>query len=708
MPIDFAALPIIVKLEGFQERWTKQNSIVDLQVVLSQGKGSSTCTVKLADPDGAIANKLITHSLINGGIPQIDTGETLTETTQASPNRAGTGAQDRSLTPQRRAFLDLIAWAEGTYNQPDNGYGTYFGFRQFKNYKDHPDITGEVPYTGVSNASGRYQFMAINPPTWEGIKKKLNLPDFSPASQDKGAIELINEKGALPDIDAGRIQAAIEKTSYVWASFPPFRYPSQGTKSMAECVAYYNQRLATYTNSGGNVPQSSKASAPVTKSINSADETVKGNLLTIQWGDVLFEFFHQKTNFDWTNKLTTIGGVGIRWVLNRRPRNKTFTGKTFREIAASVAKAHGLTLDYQATYDVVYEFVSQDGMSDYKLLHREAERAGLILSEKGRKLVVKSLQNIKDTTIVLQFQQNVISLVTEDAAIDSKTADFGTYTGQSTGSKVDIDPISGKFVQTQQDIDPTKSKDVTGQSAKAPVGKLQPGTESKVQASAQAYKRVRGLPTTVVIPLNDDSLRIEPMQAVRTKGFTEFLDRVWVVDTITHNYASATSTLQMYAPVSVKADLSSRLPSTSAGNLPPGSYMYPVHGFPVTSPVGFRTLNGGKFHAGTDIGCPTGTPVQASGDGKISTCEVQYGYGLIIRIAHPDGFATGYAHLDTAAVRLGQSVKKGQVIATSGNSQGGGSGSTGPHLHWEVFKGSSCLTPKALGLAEPTVGMNTP
>jgi lysozyme len=65
-----------------------------------------------------------------------------------------------------------------------------------------------------STAAGRYQIIK---PTWLSLKSKLGLPDFSPASQDAAAIELIRQRGALADVQAGRIESAVNKCAKVWA-----------------------------------------------------------------------------------------------------------------------------------------------------------------------------------------------------------------------------------------------------------------------------------------------------------------------------------------------------------------------------------------------------------------------------------------------------------------------------------------------------------
>lgn len=130
--------------------------------------------------------------------------------------------------PNLRAFLMVIRTGEGTANA--NGYRTLFGGRLFDGFADHPRIT--VTASGyTSTAAGAYQFLAR---TWDG----LGLPDFSPASQDIGAVMLIKRRGALADVLAGRFETAVRKCNKEWASLPGSPY-GQPTVSLERASATF-------------------------------------------------------------------------------------------------------------------------------------------------------------------------------------------------------------------------------------------------------------------------------------------------------------------------------------------------------------------------------------------------------------------------------------------------------------------------------------
>lgn len=133
-----------------------------------------------------------------------------------------------------RAFLDMIAYAEGTKGRGQDGYNILFGYGTFDSYADHPRIY--VPFgQTTSSAAGRYQILAR---TWDGVRGKLGLQDFTPASQDAAAVELIRERGALADVQAGRTTRAINKVAKVWASLPGAGYGQPERKLSALMQAY--------------------------------------------------------------------------------------------------------------------------------------------------------------------------------------------------------------------------------------------------------------------------------------------------------------------------------------------------------------------------------------------------------------------------------------------------------------------------------------
>lgn len=144
------------------------------------------------------------------------------------------------------AFLDLIAWSEGTDNgsQPtrDQGYDVVVGGGLFSSYTDHPRRLVDLPALGIkSTAAGRYQILSRY---WDHYRDSLGLVGgFTPENQDRIALQLISECRALNDIRAGRIEQAIHKCRSRWASLPGAGYGQHEHK--------VEPLLAAYSKAGG-------------------------------------------------------------------------------------------------------------------------------------------------------------------------------------------------------------------------------------------------------------------------------------------------------------------------------------------------------------------------------------------------------------------------------------------------------------------------
>jgi murein DD-endopeptidase MepM/ murein hydrolase activator NlpD len=100
-------------------------------------------------------------------------------------------------------------------------------------------------------------------------------------------------------------------------------------------------------------------------------------------------------------------------------------------------------------------------------------------------------------------------------------------------------------------------------------------------------------------------------------------------------------------------------------------------------------LHVSRPHEGIDVSAPMGAPVVAPAAGVVSLVTREAGYGLVLQIEHGNGIETKYAHLSKVAVRPGQRVTRGQLIANVGNS----GLSTGPHLHYEIHVNGHVVDP---------------
>ena len=118
----------------------------------------------------------------------------------------------------------------------------------------------------------------------------------------------------------------------------------------------------------------------------------------------------------------------------------------------------------------------------------------------------------------------------------------------------------------------------------------------------------------------------------------------------------------------------------------------------VTSRFGMRfhpVLRHQRFHRGVDLKAGYGTPIRAPADGRIAFAGWSGGYGRQVRIGHDGGLATSFSHMSRIAAAPGQPVHRGEVIGYVGST----GLSTGPHLHYEVFKNGKAVNPMTVRYA---------
>lgn len=123
-----------------------------------------------------------------------------------------------------------------------------------------------------------------------------------------------------------------------------------------------------------------------------------------------------------------------------------------------------------------------------------------------------------------------------------------------------------------------------------------------------------------------------------------------------------------------------------------GGLSRPVETARLSSGFGMRfhpILGYSRLHAGVDFAAPSGTPIHAVTDGTVTFAGRHGGHGNFVKLAHNGGLGTGYAHMSRIAVSPGERVRRGQVIGYVGST----GLSTGPHLHYEVYRGGTPVNP---------------
>jgi murein DD-endopeptidase MepM/ murein hydrolase activator NlpD len=125
----------------------------------------------------------------------------------------------------------------------------------------------------------------------------------------------------------------------------------------------------------------------------------------------------------------------------------------------------------------------------------------------------------------------------------------------------------------------------------------------------------------------------------------------------------------------------------------------------MSSPFGMRMdpfVKGPAIHTGIDMRGDTGDPVRATANGTITVAGVNGGYGKMIEIDHGNDLTTRYGHLSEIDVKVGQSVKLGQIIGKIGST----GRSTGPHLHYETRLDGEAVNPEKYLRAGIRLGAN--
>ncbi len=163
----------------------------------------------------------------------------------SNPEEFSSSALPFVITPERRALLNTIRFAEGTWkNGHDLGYRVMFGGGLMASLDRHPN---RVIYSSryASAAAGAYQFM---PFTWDMVTRSLGLRGFGPEVQDQGALFLVQRRKALGLTDSGLMTPLLAaKLAPEWASFPTLSgrsYYGQPVKRFSSLLGFYNFNLA--------------------------------------------------------------------------------------------------------------------------------------------------------------------------------------------------------------------------------------------------------------------------------------------------------------------------------------------------------------------------------------------------------------------------------------------------------------------------------
>jgi phage protein D len=343
----------------------------------------------------------------------------------------------------------------------------------------------------------------------------------------------------------------------------------------------------------------------------------KGQEITITFGfdqnsAVEFTFIHTGTRHQMHLNATEFEGTCVRWALTRRIKNATYSNITLKTLAEQVGRSYGLTVECPEN-GPTFTHLDQTGITDYALLRRECARIGWRLLDRDGKLIIEP-RKVGEEAFLLEYGMNIASFSCEDRA--QTDAANGRATATNSGeTKAIVDTNTGEIKQLRPEnkgatgggisasdrlkfavgieveravvtdtgavrvdsstVKPSAPESTTG-SATAPVqGTIAPDseiTQEDAAAGSDNAKRVKGFPAKVTAFTSAEMLQITPDTPVRTEGFqADFLNRVWIVDTIEHSWKGSLKTaIALYTPMKPKFNIAAGGGGTTAA-APTGS-----------------------------------------------------------------------------------------------------------------------------------------
>ena len=545
--------------------------LIDAEVSLGEGEKSSTCRFTIYDPDQKFAQKYFYASYEAGGLVGLGPDEaTNGGATTGVGNFAGgdTAATAQAIVQEclRQGVSDhaQIAYILATA-QHESGMGQFMEeFASGSAYEGRcRDLGNCQPGDGVRFKGRGYV----------QITGRRNYTRYSELT----GVDIVGNPSKAADPNVALFTLVHGMKNGIFTSQRLDRYVGgnrrdffnarrvvNGTDRASLIAGYADTWLpqvpGLVASAGGTAP--AQPTATETAPPKKDETTEKGGQITVSLGyseDQLshFAFLHTGTKHKgFAQMVTTFEGKAVRWVLTRQLKNSTYQGVTLKQLAARFARSYGLEL--QMSVDGPrYEHLDQTGISDYELLRRECDRVGFRITEQNATLIIEPRTTLEDEGYVLEYGVNLDSFEFSDSAQDDSGSSApqsepksDTSTGQIT---FELDPALGEFQQEETEPATTDGSVATTGS---PIIENKPNTDGATDAQdkvrrSQALRR-KGFPGRATITATPASLLVTPDTPLLTSGFeADFLNRVWVIDTVSHKYGQQglKTELSFYSPM---------------------------------------------------------------------------------------------------------------------------------------------------------------
>lgn len=727
------------------------STVTAVSMSIGHGNGGSTVSIALADK-GDIANALIQHSSDNGGLRPVPGETPLTPTPspgiQATVDTTGIAPKGKqpaseqigvyvgvspyghllAKDPEAATVLECLRLGITQPHQIAFVLAVFKGETHWRDTVNTTDVFGRTPWRGrgLAQVTSKGSYERVSKATGVNLVANPELvrqrPDINLAASVSSVRSGTRGRPGwgiytqMPSPNSDRRNAYVKIQGGVWRNDYE-KYYQEYSKSLPTIMARAKSLEGGVPSATPVTPTSPNPVAPVqvpktiASAVDDGSEIPKGSLIEVEWGrGNTFSFWHTSTAHAKSQGNTTITGQGLRWVLNRRNRNSSINDGTLRDIAERICKASGFTLQYRASFNPTFSKVEQAEITDYKILSKMVEQVGLFIYEKDKQVYI--------TDIKASVQNGITFVVTPETCIDMQVQDIALTSAsilpdmgssfQQDEPKMILDLQSGKMVPRRKEISPSTgqtSPSVSGKPVDAVI-KVAPESEAQAALSKARTKRVAGMPTSIVLPLTEETLGLTPMSVIKTEGFDEkMFNRVWLLTGVSHT-SQGTSMLSLVSPVEVLDNATTAVGSPGMKTTPTGTGLQPtvntsgwgnpMRGFVIGSDWGTWRPARRRYHLGVDVPAPDNTPIYAMGDGVVVINAFDgTGYGWWLEISHGNGVTTRYGHFNRrSALAVGTKVTRGQQIATVGTT----GGSTGNHLHFEFRENGKSVIPSKYGI----------